>query len=178
MLSDQEKSRIRASWRLLAPMLDTAVDLFCRRLFEQRPDYRVLFPEDLSGAKKSLARLLETIVRALDWPESAWRDEVPEEDDLFLTMLALGRRHGELQGVADDRYQALGEALIWTLDYALGEPFDAACREAWTHLNTLLAGALRLGRLSAGERPAERAPSARPPRSSRPQPAKRGGALS
>src|SRR5690349_6364609 len=103
MLSDEEKGLIRDSWRLLEPIADTAVDLFCRRLFEQRPDYRVLFPEDLAAPKKRIAATLAFIVKALDFPEADWRAEVPEEDDLLLALVALGRRHAELQGVADDR---------------------------------------------------------------------------
>lgn len=187
MLSDDEKSLIRDSWRLVLPIADTAVDLFCRRLFELRPDYRVLFAEDLTQAKKKLTATLDFIVRALDWPEAAWREEVAEENDLFLSMLALGRRHAELQGVADDRYEAAADALIWTLDYALGEPFDARCRAAWTHLCSLIATALRMGRVMAVERlpdrPAELlverpSSSVRAPRSSRPQAANKRGVLS
>jgi hemoglobin-like flavoprotein len=187
MLSDEEKALIRESWRLVEPIVDTAVDLFCRRLFEQRPDYRVLFAEDLTASKKKLAATLGFIVGSLGWPESAWRDEVAEEDDLFLSVLALGRRHAELQGVADDRYEAVGDALIWTLDYALGEPFNTDTRAAWARLCGLIAGALRMGRLMGSERSADRgdaraserpASSVRPPRSNRPPPASKRGALS
>lgn len=186
MLSDEEKGLIRNSWRLLEPIADTAVDLFCRRLFEQRPDYRVMFTEDLAVPKKKLAATLAFIVKALDWQEAEWRADVPEEDDLLLALVALGRRHAELQGVADDRYEAVGDALIWTLDYALGEPFDANTRAAWTRLCGVIATALRMGRgmgpERAAERPAarasERPPSARPPRSNRPPPASKRGALS
>jgi hemoglobin-like flavoprotein len=191
MLSDEEKGLIRNSWRLLEPIADTAVDLFCRRLFEQRPDYRVMFSEDLAAPKKKIVATLGFIVKALDWPEAEWRADVPEEEDLLLALVALGRRHAELQGVADDRYEAVGDALIWTLDYAIGEPFDASSRAAWTRLCGVIATALRMGRSSGPERGPERAaervaerraserpPSARPPRSNRPPPASKRGALS
>jgi hemoglobin-like flavoprotein len=187
MLSDEEKGLIRNSWKLLEPIADTAVDLFCRRLFDRRPDYRVLFAEDLAGPKKQISATLEFIVKALDWPASEWRAEVAEADDLLLALVGFGRRHAELQGVADERYEAVGEALIWTLDYALGEPFDANTRAAWMRLCVLIATALRMGRAMgperASERPAQR-PSERPPsaartaRSNRPAPAGKRGALS
>jgi hemoglobin-like flavoprotein len=193
MLSDEEKGLIRNSWKLVEPIADTAVDLFCRRLFDRRPDYRVLFAEDLALPKKQLAAKLEFIVKALDWPAAEWRAEVAEADDLLLSLVALGRRHAELQGVADERYDVVGEALIWTLDYAIGEPFDAKARAAWTRLCGLIATALRMGRAMgperASERPAQRvsekpagnekaASSARAPRASRPAPAGKRGALS
>lgn len=188
MLSDEEKGLIRDSWRLVEPIADTAVDLFCRRLFEQRPDYRVLFAEDLAGPKKKIAATLAFIVKALDWREAEWQVDVAEEDDLLLALVALGRRHAELQGVADDRYEAVGEALIWTLDYAIGEPFDAGTRAAWTRLCGLIATALRMGRAMGPERAAERAPPLRPSerpvtstraqRSTRPPPTTKRGALS
>jgi hemoglobin-like flavoprotein len=187
MLSDEEKGLIRNGWKLLEPIADTAVDLFCRRLFDRRPDYRVLFAEDLAAPKKQLVTTLGFIVKALDWPASEWRAEVAEADDLLLALVALGRRHAELQGVADERYDAVGEALIWTLDYAIGEPFDANARAAWTRLWGLIATALRMGRAMgperASERPAQRASErpasgTRPARSNRPAPAGKRGAVS
>lgn len=148
MLTDADKTLIRDSWRLVVPIADTAADLFYRRLFELRPDLRALFSADLSMQKQKLAAMLNFIVKTLDWPESAWREEVAEESDLFLVLLALGRRHTDLYRVPDESYEAVGEALLWTLDYALGKRFDESCRVAWTRMYTLSANAMKMGRLS------------------------------
>ena len=151
MFTDDEKASIKNSWRLVIPIAETAADLFYKRLFELHPGYRDLFAEDLSSQKRKLVGMLGFIVKSLDWPESAWRDDVSEENDLFLIMLALGRRHSDLYKVPDASYAAVAEALLWTFDYALGKKFDGPTRAAWTHVYTLCATCMKMGRLSIPE---------------------------
>jgi len=132
MITEADKEHIRRTWKLVIPIAETAADLFYKRLFELKPDYRVLFPEDMAGQKSKLVRMLAFIVKALDFPESAWRDEVSESEDLLLVLLALGRRHQALYSVPREAYGSVGEALLWTLDYGLGEAFSPPVRAAWT----------------------------------------------
>lgn len=152
MLNDAEKKLILSSWRLVVPIKDTAADLFYRRLFELRPGYQQLFKSDMATQKRKLIAMLAFIVRSLDWPDAAWRDNVAEEDDLFLVVLALGRRHSELYAVPDAAYAAVGEALLWTLDYGLGKEFTPPVRAAWTKIYGLVAAAMKMGRLSVQSR--------------------------
>jgi hemoglobin-like flavoprotein len=152
MLSDADKNVIRESWRLVLPIADTAADLFYRRLFELKPAYQALFTGDMAAQKRKLLTMLDFIVKSLDWPESAWREDVAEQDDLFLVVLALGRRHAELYKIPDAAYVTVGEALIWTLDYGLGKAFDEAARRAWTKVYSLVATAMKMGRLSVQPR--------------------------
>ena len=148
MISDAEKAAIRDSWRLVVPIAETAADLFYKKLFDLRPDYRRLFPDDMTSQKRKLLSMLAFVVKSLDWPESAWRETVAEEDDLCLVVLALGRRHSELYKVPDASYDVVGQALLFTLDYGLGKKFDAPTRAAWTHVYQLLALTMKMGRLS------------------------------
>lgn len=148
MITDDEKAAIKDSWRLVVPIADTAADLFYKRLFELRPEYRRLFSEDMKAQKRKLLAMLSFIVKSLDWPESAWRETVAEEDDLCLILLALGRRHTDLYRVPDAGYEVVGEALLWTLDYGLGKKFDARTRAAWTHVYQLVSLTMKMGRLS------------------------------
>jgi hemoglobin-like flavoprotein len=148
MISDGEKALIKESWRLVVPIAETAADLFYRRLFELRPEYQNLFKGDMASQKRKLLAMLAFIVASLDWPEAAWRDTVPEEDDLCLVVLALGRRHSDLYKIPDASYEAVGEALLWTLDYGLGKKFDAPTRAAWTHVYQLVSLTMKMGRLS------------------------------
>jgi hypothetical protein len=113
VLNDAEKKLILNSWRLVIPIQDTAADLFYRRLFELQPSYQGLFKSDLATQKRKLIAMLGFVVQSLDWPDAAWRDTVAEEDDLFLVVLALGRRHSELYSVPDAAYASVGEALLW-----------------------------------------------------------------
>ncbi|MEO8185694.1 MAG: globin domain-containing protein [Deltaproteobacteria bacterium] len=132
MITEADKEHIRRSWKLVVPIAETAADLFYKKLFELKPDYRGLFPEDMAGQKSKLVRMLSFIVKSLDFPESAWREEVSEAEDLLLVLLALGRRHQALYHVPREAYGSVGEALLWTLDYGLGEAFTPPVRAAWT----------------------------------------------
>jgi hemoglobin-like flavoprotein len=154
VLNDAEKKLILNSWRLVVPIRDTAADLFYRRLFELKPSYQQLFKSDMATQKRKLIAMLGFIVKALDWPDAAWRDSVSEDDDLFLVVLALGRRHTELYAVPDAAYATVGEALLWTLDYGLGKEFTAPVRAAWTKVYGLVANAMKMGRLSVQSRAA------------------------
>jgi hemoglobin-like flavoprotein len=152
MLSQTEREIVVRSWRLVVPIADTAADLFYRRLFELKPEYRSLFAEDMTSQKKKLAQMLSFVVKSMDWPEEAWNDDVAPDEDLFLVVLALGRRHTELYRVPDDSYGPVGEALLWTLDYAIGKEFDASLRTAWAKLYGLVARAMKMGARMIGER--------------------------
>lgn len=149
MLTDHQKKLIVSSWRLVVPIAETAADLFYRRLFELKPEYQHHFSNDLDKQKRKLVAMLSFIVKSLDWTGDQWRDEVNPEDDLFLVVLALGRRHGELYQIPDSSYPVVGEALIWTLDYGLGEAFTDEIKEAWLEVYTQLSRMMLLGTKSS-----------------------------
>lgn len=153
MLTDKEKTAIRDTWRLVVPIADTAADLFYKRLFELKPAYRSLFPEQLEPQKRKLIAMLAFTVKSLDYPDSAWRDTVSEDSDLFLILLALGRRHTDLYKIPDESYETVGQALLWTLDYGLGKKFTPEAQAAWGRVYQLLAMTMKMGRLSTPERP-------------------------
>lgn len=145
MLTEVHKALIQKSWRLVVPISETAADLFYKRLFEIRPEYRRLFPDDMMAQKRKLLRMLAFIVKSLDWADSQWRDEVSPDEDLMLVVLALGRRHTELYKIPEESYGAVAEALLWTLDYGLGEAFTEEVRAAWTSVYTILAATMKMG---------------------------------
>jgi len=84
MLNKQHKDNIIESWRLVVPIAETAADLFYKRLFELRPDYRRFFPSDMTAQKRKLLATLAFVVKAIDWPEDRWRDDVSAEEDLYI----------------------------------------------------------------------------------------------
>jgi len=145
MLTESDRNAVRKSFRLVVPIADTAADLFYKHLFELRPEYQSLFQGDMASQKRKLLRMLAFIVKSLDFSDNEWRDDVPPEQDLMLVVLALGRRHSELYRIPLESYGVVAEALLWTLDYGLGEAFTPEVRSAWTRLYTLLAQTMRLG---------------------------------
>ncbi len=157
MLSDEQRALITDNWRLIQPIVDTAADLFYRRLFELRPEYRALFGEDMAGQKQKLVGMLTFVVRSLEWGGASWADDVPPDDDLFLILLALGRRHSNLYDVPDESYEAVIDALMWALDYGLGKAFTEEAQTAWTHAMLLISNTMILGRYSVDEAKRQRA---------------------
>lgn len=145
MLTDTEKNAVKSSWRLVVPIAETAADLFYKRLFELKPEYRGLFPDDMSGQKRKLLRMLAFIVKAIDWSEDEWQTDVPVDEDLMLVILAMGRRHSELYNIPDESYAVVGDALVWTLDFGLGDAFTSDVKNAWIQLYTLVAKTMRMG---------------------------------
>ena len=145
MFSDSEKDIVLKSWRLVVPIAETAADLFYRRLFELRPEYRPLFGDDMVAQKRKLVRMLAFIVKSLEWRDEQWRDDVDATEDLMLVVLALGRRHKDLYKIPLESYAIVGEALIWTLEHGLGDAFTPATREVWLKLYTLLASTMQMG---------------------------------
>lgn len=145
MLSESQKEAIKRSWRLVIPIAETAADLFYKRLFELKPEYRRLFPEDMTAQKRKLLRMLAFVVRAIDWDDDQWQEDVPVDEDLLLVVLAMGRRHSELYKIPDESYAVVGEALLWTLNYGLGDAFTLEVKNAWTELYTSLARTMRMG---------------------------------
>ena len=149
MITDNHKRVILRTWRLVVPIAETAADLFYRRLFELEPDYRTLFPDDMTAQKRKLVQMLAFIVKSLDWPDEAWRADIDPEEDLLLVVLALGKRHRELYRIPDASYATVGEALLWTLEQGLGDAFTDEVREAWAHVYQLLAMTMKMGAVSA-----------------------------
>ena len=145
MLTEIQKKLIVSSWRLVVPIADTAADLFYKRLFELKPQYQSYFSSDLNRQKQKLVTMLDFIVKSLDWAQDQWQTDVEPEDDLFLVILALGRRHSALYQIPEESYNVVGEALIWTLDYGLGEAFTEDVKGAWLEIYTLLARMMLLG---------------------------------
>lgn len=146
MLSDSEKQFIVRSWKLVDPIAETAAELFYKQLFRLDPSLRRLFPDDMAAQRRKLMASLGFVVKSLDWASADWRTMIEEENDLFLVILALGRRHRVLYKVQDMHYNTVGAALIWTLEQGLGEAFTPEVRSAWAKIYNLLSTAMKLAR--------------------------------
>jgi hemoglobin-like flavoprotein len=129
---------------------ETVPDLFYQQLFELAPQYRDLFKKDMEAQKRKFVVMLRFIVAALDWPEDLWAAPVSTDEDLLMVISALGRRHRDIYKVPDDAYPPVGEALLWTLDYGLGEAFTVDVRDAWLELYRLLSRCMIMSASLAG----------------------------
>ena len=150
LLTADEKHLIVGTYRLIVPVWETVADLFYRRLFEDEPRFRELFPGDMTKQKRKLMAMLAFVTKSLDWTEEQWRDEVAPQEDLFLVVLALGHRHHALDEIPGDVYGPVERALIWALDQGLGQAFTPQLRDAWSKLYRTLATSMRMGAGASG----------------------------
>jgi len=111
-----QQELVRTSFARLAVMPEVAGALFYERLFAANPSFRPLFKNDMRVQGVKLMTMLAMVVYNLPEPGQI-RD--------------LAVRHVEY-GVKLSDYDALREALLWTLEQALGEDFTPAVGEAWT----------------------------------------------
>jgi hemoglobin-like flavoprotein len=150
MLNHAHRETIRRSWKLVEPMAESVPDLFYKRLFDIAPQYRSLFSEDMTAQRRKLLAMLSFVVKSIEWPEEFWTDRIAADQDLVMVVAALGRRHAQLYRVPDEAYAPVGEALLWTLDSALGEAFTGEVRDAWAALYGVLSKCMIMSRDIAG----------------------------
>ena len=144
-LTDAQKRSIQDSWLQLSPQKDAVADMFYSRLFQVAPAYKALFQRDLGAQKQKFLAMLQFIVKALDWESDDWLADVDEDDDLFMKVATLGRRHREIYAVPDEAYPIVGRALLWTLEESLGGAFRPETGEAWSNVYALLSTTMMLG---------------------------------
>jgi hemoglobin-like flavoprotein len=114
-----QQKLIRTTFAKLAVMPEVAGALFYERLFAANPSLRPLFKNDMRIQGIKLMTMLALVV--YNWPERGLIQ--PAIRDLAV-------RHVDY-GVKPADYETLREALLWTLEQALGEDFGLPAREAW-----------------------------------------------
>ena len=132
---------LRNSWRNIGPFADHAAQLFYTRLFEISPEIKELFKfADMAEQRKKLLIALNLAVLNAH----ALNTIMPELE-------ALGRRHASY-GVKNSHYDAVGQALVWTLEQDLGAAFIDDVRSAWTDFYHQVANAMMNGPQAAARR--------------------------
>jgi hemoglobin-like flavoprotein len=122
---------VRTAFARLALMPEVAGALFYERLFDRHPELRPLFKHDMRIQGVKLMTMLAMVVYNLHEPGQV----LPAVRDLGVRHVGYGVK------LAD--YDALKEALLWTLEQALGEDFTRAVRDAWTVCYDELAGEMK-----------------------------------
>jgi len=126
-----QQELVQTSFANLAVMPEVAGALFYERLFTVNPSFRPLFKNDMRIQVGRLMTMLAMVVYNLHQPGQI----LPAIRDLAVRHVGYGVK------LAD--YDALREALIWTLEQVLGEDFTPAVREAWTVCYEELAGEMK-----------------------------------
>lgn len=131
MVTPEDVTLVQSSWEKVAPIADTAADLFYGRLFEIDPAAKELFPEDMAAQKKSLMQTLAVCVHGLN-----------NLGEIVPAVKALGQRHAGYK-VEDKHYDSVGAALLWTLGQGLGDDFTPETASAWTKVYGVLSTTMK-----------------------------------
>lgn len=126
-LSASEIALIRESFERLQPHVESASELFYRRLFEIAPELRALFRADMAGQGMRFMTTLAVIVQHFDDPEAL----TP-----YLRRLAAGHA---AYGVRPEHFRPMGRALIVTMRETLGAGFPDGAESAWEAAYDLMA---------------------------------------
>lgn len=130
-MTPDQVNLIQTSFKSVAPIAETAADIFYARLFEIAPETRALFPEVMTDQKKKLMQMLAVAVNGLTNLEAI----VPAVQEL-------GARHQGYK-VTDGHYDSVGAALLYTLEKGLGDAFTPEVEAAWAETYGTLASVMK-----------------------------------
>jgi nitric oxide dioxygenase len=134
MVSPTQVRLVQSTWQQILPIDNEAARLFYDKLFALDPAARALFPsDDMREQGRKLTGMITIAVNGLT-----------RLDSIVPAVRELGRRHAGY-GVTEAHYGTVAEALLWTLEQALGDDFTPEVQDAWISVYTLLASTMKQG---------------------------------
>jgi hemoglobin-like flavoprotein len=127
MLTEEQKALVQSSWAKVAPISETAAELFYSKLFELDPAVKPLFKA--ASLKEQGEKLMKTLTIAVN--------SLNNLDALVPIVQQLGKRH-KTYGVLPSHYDTVAAALLDTLAKGLGDDFTAETKAAWVETYTVL----------------------------------------
>jgi nitric oxide dioxygenase len=119
VLSAEDLARLRASFDRIWPVSPGMSTLFYQRLFEIAPDVQPLFHFPMDEQRRKFIATLAIIVSNLDSATA------------LAAAATLARQH-VAYGVRADHYPVVGEALLWSLEQALGDRWTTDDAASWS----------------------------------------------
>jgi hemoglobin-like flavoprotein len=130
-MSPEEITLVQTTWQKVAPIKETAAELFYGKLFQLDPSLRALFKGDMQEQGRKLMTMIGLAVTSLTRLEQ-----------LLPVVQDLGKRHASY-GVTAAHYGTVATALIWTLEQGLGSDFSDDVKAAWVKTYTALANIMQ-----------------------------------
>ncbi|MHB0768161.1 globin family protein [Bradyrhizobium sp. 5.13L] len=127
MLTADEIIRVRSSFDLAFANATDMTTAFYDRIFELAPEFRPMFPADMSRLKQDFISKLAVLVGSLD-----------QTTGLLSGADMLGRNHLRY-GVKPEHYPVVGEALLWSLARGLGPHWTDDIEQAWRKVYAVIA---------------------------------------
>jgi hemoglobin-like flavoprotein len=122
---------VQSTFRSVQPMAATAGEIFYKRLFEIDPATRALFRGDMKQQAHNFMQVLAVAVSGLS-----------SMSTLAPIVQELGLRHATY-GVKPEHYDAVRQALLYSLALILQEGYTDEVRSAWSTAYAMLAGVMK-----------------------------------
>src|SRR3982074_3145290 len=119
-MTPDQVTLVQESFAKVAPISETAAELFYGRLFEIAPQVKAMFPADMTEQRKKLMVMLAAVGNGLGNLEA-----------ILPAASALATRHVSY-GAKAAHYPVVGAALLWTLEKGLGDAWTSEVQDAWT----------------------------------------------
>lgn len=130
-ISTKQKELVQSTFAQVAPIAETAADIFYTRLFEIAPEVKPLFSGDMKEQGNKLMTMLAAAVKGLD-----------DLGALVPVVQDLGKRHVGYK-VEDAHYDQVAAALLYTLEKGLGDAWNDEVKDAWVTVYTVLATTMK-----------------------------------
>lgn len=128
---EEEKIQLmKNTWRIIIGYSERAGDVFYSYLFEEAPQLRVLFGEDIKKQNKKLLSMITLIITKLDR-----LDQVEQE------IHYLAKKH-KTYGVTEKDFQVFGNAFLKMLAEVIGTQWDKEAQEVWEEVYHRMAQAM------------------------------------
>ena len=119
-MTESQIQTIKASWQIFRSIDPELVgDVFYTHLFQDYPQLKALFTTSREIQSVKLVNMLHIIVSRID-----------SMDELKPEIEALGIRHIRY-GVKPMHYEAVVNALLWTLQTGIGAEWNEEVKDAW-----------------------------------------------
>jgi hemoglobin-like flavoprotein len=138
---------IRQSFTILADDAPRVGELFYQRLNETAPDIIQAFGAYFDGGGSKFQVLSEVVNRHLRSLLSMPVTPGGQKPPIPHAVRQLGQRHAKF-AVTGLQFAKMKEALLWTLEQALGPAFTPETREAWSGAYDTLADMIQRGMLA------------------------------
>ena len=121
-MTPEQVDLIKKSFDAMWSMRGEIAELCYSRLFELAPDAKDLFRSDMERQRVKLMDQIAAMVGSLDQPS------------MFQSIVTHSGRQPARFGVRPSHYDAMGEALMWSLERKFGASFTPELRASWRAL--------------------------------------------
>ena len=130
-MTPRQVELVQSSFRQVLLVSDTTAELFYARLFALDPAIAQLFKRSMKEHRREMMYALGAAV--------AW---LKRFESVAPSLEALAQRHTGY-GVRPEHYDSVGDALLWSLEQALGESFDEETADSWRALYEKVSGLMK-----------------------------------